>query len=264
MNLNSTGFKMFKHKKDHKKIVHILNYEFKDETLLLQALTRRSALNERLQSSKIRDFQRLEFIGDKVLNLVISDIIFDNYPDWNEGELTIEVSKFTNNKGPLAEIARSLELGRFLIMGAGEEKNNARDNVKVLSDALEALIGALWIDSENDYKFIKKFITEQFKLLGLIDFNETYRQGVIKNFARSFAAELAEVIMPFHGSESGYCELGSGGGMGIRELIEFNQAKARATKPLSGLAAALEEIEQSKYSSEDSEDDSVKNEFFRP
>ncbi|CAM4430056.1 MAG: Ribonuclease 3 [Legionellaceae bacterium] len=72
-------------------------YQFKDEKLLLQALTRRSASNEGLQKFYIGDFQHLEFIGGRVHNLVASDILFELHPNWNEGKLTTELNKITNN-----------------------------------------------------------------------------------------------------------------------------------------------------------------------
>jgi ribonuclease-3 len=92
---------MYRNESDRRKIERALGYQFKDEKLLLQALTRRSALNEGRQESTIEDFQRLEFIGDRVLNLVVSDVMFENNPAWDEGRLTMEVSRFVNNKGPL-------------------------------------------------------------------------------------------------------------------------------------------------------------------
>lgn len=146
-----------------------MRYEFKNQKLLLQALTRPSALNEGRQSREIEDFQRLEFIGDKVLNLIISDILMEHHPIWSEGQLTQETAKYVNNSGPLSVVARNLGLNNFLIMGRGEElNNNARDNDKVLSDATEALIGALWLDSNRNYGFLKDFIIEHWRLLGLM------------------------------------------------------------------------------------------------
>lgn len=160
---------MFRNKNDFQKICKILGYEFKNTNLLLQALTRRSALVEGRQSREIDDFQRLEFIGDKILNLVISDTLMAFYPTWREGQLTQETAKYVNNKGPLVAVARRLQLNDFLIMGRGEEMNNqARENNKVLSDAMEALLGALWLDSNRNYDLLKKFVLEYWGPLGLM------------------------------------------------------------------------------------------------
>jgi ribonuclease-3 len=160
---------MFRKKSDQKEIADILNYQFKDEKLLLRALTRQSALNEGQQLIGVGSFQRLEFLGDKVLNLVVSDVLAEQHDTWDESQLTQETARFVHNKGPLADVARRLRLGDFLIMGQGEEKhNNARDNRKVLSDAMEALIGALWLDTKRDYSFLKNFIVEHWTPLGLL------------------------------------------------------------------------------------------------
>lgn len=115
------------------------------------------------------DYQRLEFIGDKILGQVISDILFDHYPNWGVGNLTVKVANFVNNKGPLENIANFLELGELLIMDKGEEYNNyARTNTKILSDATEALLGALWIDSNRDYVLLRKIVIKLWGQLELL------------------------------------------------------------------------------------------------
>lgn len=234
---------MYRNKKDRQTIAQVLSYDFKNEKLLLQALTRRSGLNEGRQESHIGDFQRLEFIGDKVLNLVVSDILLENHPTWSEGELTEKISEFVNNKGPLAKMAEKLKWGDYLIVGAGEEK--ARTNKKVLSDAFEALIGALWLDSDKDFKFVRKFLLNQLKVLGLSDFNEDYSRAVIRMGARRIADDLMESILP---------EIYEGEGgreMSITDFLRFKKAKERATKPLTGLAAAFEHFMLSSDTEED-------------
>jgi dsRNA-specific ribonuclease len=116
----------------------------------------------------VGDFQRLEFVGDKILGLVIADLLYDCYPAWEEGRLTQESSVLVRNKGPLAEIARKLGLGDFLIMGRGEESLGLRDDNKVLSDAMEALLGALWIDTHHNYAFMQQFIQTHWSALDLL------------------------------------------------------------------------------------------------
>jgi dsRNA-specific ribonuclease len=226
---------MYRNKKDKDEIRQIIEYTFKNEHLLLQALTRRSALNEGLQKSGIGDFQRLEFIGDRVLDMVISDILFDNYPDWNEGQLTQELSRLTNNSGPLHEVAERLKLGKFLILGSGEEQMNVRRNVKALSDALEALVGAIWIDSDHDYKFMKRFIRKQFRTLKLIDFNEEYKEQTVKIASKQIFFDTMDDIIPE------LAEFGFGSrGMTVGEILNYKHMQKKATKPLTGFAASCE------------------------
>jgi dsRNA-specific ribonuclease len=226
---------VYRNKKDKDEIRQIIGYTFKDEHLLLQALTRRSALNEGLQKSSIGDFQRLEFIGDRVLDMVISDILFDNYPDWNEGQLTQELSRLINNNGPLYAVAKHLKLGKFLILGSGEEQINVRSNVKALSDALEALVGAIWIDSNHDYKFMKRFIRKQFSILRLIDFNEEYKEQTVKIASKQMFFDTMDDIIP----ELAEFGLGSRGMTGL-EMIRYQHMQKKATKPLTGFAASCE------------------------
>jgi ribonuclease-3 len=197
---------MFRNPSDKRKIAKKLGYKFKDNKLLLQALTRKSALNEGLQKAHIGHFQRLEFLGDRVLNLVISDLVYSNNPKWNEGQLTVELNKWINNKGPLAEIALLLKLDQFLIMGKGEEDLGMRQNQKVLSDTFEALLGALWLDSQQDFEFIRSFLVEQYKAIGLKDFKLAAEEAIIiQAIARDAVQEIFEIAMPelYEGRDEG-------------------------------------------------------------
>ena len=222
---------MFRKSTDKENIARAIAYQFKDEKLLLRALTRRSAINEGQQKSEIGDFQRLEFIGDRVLNLVISDVVFENHPKFDEGKLTQIVSHFVNNKGPLAKVAHHLKLGDYLIMGIGEEKqNHARDNTKVLSDAYEALLCAVWLDCGKNFAFIREFVLRQYKSIGLTDFNQDYEEEIFKMAGRVFANDFMSMAMP-------EIFAGTGGvGMSLQEILQYEDAKKKATKPLTGFA----------------------------
>jgi ribonuclease-3 len=117
---------------------------FKNPNLLLQALTHKSYSNENPKCS-LGNNERLEFLGDTVLSLVISQTIFLKNPELSEGDL----SKMRANvvSGPaLAGIARTLGLGPFLLLGAGEEKGAGREKSSILADALEAVIAAIYLD----------------------------------------------------------------------------------------------------------------------
>jgi ribonuclease III len=94
--------------------------------------------------------ERLEFLGDAVLNLVVADYLFERYVDVNEGFLTIMRTRLVNGK-MLAFLARKLKLGKYIVISKQIESNNGRDNIKILEDSFEALIGAIYIDF-NEYK----------------------------------------------------------------------------------------------------------------
>jgi len=121
----------------------VLGYQFKNPQLPLQALTHKSFSNE--QSEGALHNERLEFLGDAVLELAISEWVYHHYPDIPEGGLTRIRSEVVSEVG-LAAIARQIRLGKGLRLGKGEEKSGGREKPSLLSDALEALLGAVYCD----------------------------------------------------------------------------------------------------------------------
>lgn len=119
------------------------DYEFKDIALLECALTHRSFANE--NSESVMDNQRLEFLGDAVLGLVVAEALMERHPDAPEGVMTEKRATLVN-EGSLADIAREIDLGSVLRLGRGEELSNGRDRTSILADALEALLGAVYLD----------------------------------------------------------------------------------------------------------------------
>jgi ribonuclease-3 len=131
-------------KATHEHLEKALNYRFTDRQLLLQALTHKSFSNE--QNEDVLHNERLEFLGDAVLELAVSEMVFRQYPDIPEGGLTRIRAEVVSEKG-LAAIAQQLELGADLRLGKGEEKSGGREKPSLLSDALEALLGAIYCDA---------------------------------------------------------------------------------------------------------------------
>ncbi len=121
----------------------LIGYEFTDSALLRLALTHPSVSHE--SGGAIEDNQRLEFLGDAVLGLILTRELYDRFPDQEEGPLTKARARLVNSKA-LAETARKLELGRFLRLSHGEEQNGGRSRLSALADAYEALIGAIYLD----------------------------------------------------------------------------------------------------------------------
>ncbi|MEM9243069.1 MAG: ribonuclease III [Pseudomonadota bacterium] len=116
-----------------------LDYQFKDDTLLRQALKHRSAGPDHNE--------RLEFLGDSVLNFAIADILFRQFPNAREGQMS-RLRADLVNKDALASIARDLNLGEHLILGQGEYKSGGTDRDSILSDCMEAVIAAMYLDSD--------------------------------------------------------------------------------------------------------------------
>ncbi len=135
-----------------------IGYKFTDENLLRQAVTHSSFANEK-HLKKHSDNERLEFLGDAVLEIVSSEFLYKSYPKKSEGDLT----KFRASlvcEPTLALCTREIDLGKYLYLGKGEDLNGGRMRNSILSDALEAVIGAIYLDGgfENAKKFIHRFI----------------------------------------------------------------------------------------------------------
>lgn len=121
-----------------------LGYRFTDRALLEEALRHSSWLNENF-SEDLRDNERFEFLGDAVLNLIIGQLLMQQYPDMREGDLSRTRAKLVSEP-QLAELARRLDLGRFLMLGKGEAHTDGRNKSSLLADALEATLAALFLD----------------------------------------------------------------------------------------------------------------------
>lgn len=121
-----------------------LGHPFRDAGLLARALVHRSAPNERPETCPASN-ERLEFLGDSVLDLVVAEALYRRFPDATEGTLTRYKAALVSELA-LADVARSLRLGPHLVLGRGEEETGGRDKPSILSDALEAVIGAVYLD----------------------------------------------------------------------------------------------------------------------
>lgn len=136
----------------------IIKYSFNNKDLLLLSLTHASYANEN-NIKKNNTNQRLEFLGDAVLELISSDFLYSLYSEYNEGELTKTRAKLVCEEN-LAEIARALNLYKYLLIGKGENRNNLMNNNSTMCDTVESLIGAIYKDGglSNAKKFIDEFI----------------------------------------------------------------------------------------------------------
>lgn len=121
-----------------------LGVAFNDYSLLTRALTHRSYLNEN-PNAALEDNERLEFLGDAVLDFLVGSYLYHRFPEKDEGELTILRAALVRSE-TLADFARRLELGRYLRLGFGEEESGGRDRTATLCAAFEAVIGALYLD----------------------------------------------------------------------------------------------------------------------
>lgn len=136
-----------------------LNYKFKDIELLKTALTHSSYANE--HNMKITDNnERMEFLGDTILSLIVSQYLYKKYPRYPEGELT-KIRASVVCESSLAFIARKISLGDFILLGKGEEATGGRERDSILGDASEALVGAVYMDS--DFETTNKLLLDKFE-----------------------------------------------------------------------------------------------------
>lgn len=122
-----------------------LEYTFRDQTLLVQAVTHPSYLHEISGCASGGDYQRLEFLGDAILGLLLAEMLYERYPEWDEGALSQLRSRLAG-QDVLADRARTLDIGSFFMLGRGEEQTAGREKDSILADVLEAIIAALYRD----------------------------------------------------------------------------------------------------------------------
>ena len=133
-----------------------IGVNFKNTDILLEALTHRSYINEN-PSWRLPHNERLEFLGDAVLELIISELLFKKFADAAEGQMTLLRAALVNYQ-KLAEIAQIIDLKKFILMSRGESKDSSRAKEVILANAMEAVIGAIYLD--QGFLIVKKFIEE--------------------------------------------------------------------------------------------------------
>lgn len=157
-----------------------IGYKFKDPALLKQAMMHSSYINEK-HLEKYQCNERLEFLGDAVLELVSSEYLFLESPTVSEGELTRTRASMVCEPS-LAFCAKDINLGSYLLLGKGEEATGGRERASVTSDALEALIGAVYLDGgfTNAKEFIQKFVLNDLEDKKLFYDSKTILQEMVQ------------------------------------------------------------------------------------
>ena len=169
-----------------------LGWHFRDRELLETALTHSSYANESRSATPCNE--RLEFLGDSVLGVTVADHLYRRYPDMPEGRMTRLRAELVCEQS-LYQVARRLELGRYLRLGKGEEHNGGRERPSILSDAVEAVIAALYLDAgmETAAGFIRRCLLD-----GLDpaepDCNTDYKTALQEKVQRHSGQSLAYVL----------------------------------------------------------------------
>jgi len=169
-------------RKQLKQLQKQLSYSFKKISRLDQAFIHKSFANENPERN-LEDNERLEFLGDAVLDLIISHIIMDEFPRYSEGDLTKLRSSLVNER-KIAELSRELELGNYLLLGKGEDSTKGRNKNSILADTYEAVIAAIYLDGgyKKTFKVLKKHFASFFTAVN---------EGSLYN--KDFKSQLQEI-----------------------------------------------------------------------
>jgi ribonuclease-3 len=187
-------------KKDLRELEQKTGYRFRDFSLFEQALTHSSYANEHRQEH-LQDNERLEFLGDAVLEIVSSEFLYFQYPNLPEGDLT-KLRASIVCEPTLALCTRELQLGEYLLLGKGEDMTGGRNRDSIVSDAMEALIGAIYLDGgfANAKEFIHKFILTDIENKKLFYDSKTILQEIIQGDYKGeeISYQLVEESGPDH------------------------------------------------------------------
>lgn len=170
-------------KSDYRELEERIGYNFKKKNLLYTALTHSSYSNESKNLYSMNN-ERLEFLGDAVLELIISEFLYKKYPRLAEGELTKMRAKIVCSES-LSEIALELNIGNSIMMGKGEELQGGRERKSVLANAMEAIIGAVYLDSELD-------ITRDFVIMKLKSIIKNVENGKVSKDYKTILQEKVQ------------------------------------------------------------------------
>ena len=207
-----------------------IGYRFTDRQLLTQAMTHSSYANEH-RLNKLECNERLEFLGDSVLEVVSSDFLYHKYPERPEGDLT-KIRASIVCEPTLAYCAEDIDLGAYLLLGKGEEATGGRGRASVVSDAMEALIGAIYLDGgfANAKEFILRFIMNDIEHKQLFFDSKTILQEIIQSRQDG---ELSYEILKEEGPDHNKS-------FEVRALVgdqEIGRGKGRTKKAAEQLAA---------------------------
>ena len=171
-----------------------INYKFRNETLLCQAFTH-STFSHEFDELGIQSNERLEFLGDSILNMIVAKEIYLRFPVLSEGELS-KIRCALVNESSLAKLASSIEIGKNLFLGKGEFKSHGEQKASLLADSLEALIAAIFIDSKENLGIVSQVFAQIIKNFEAQQKSPFYHIELAENFDSK--SKLQEVVMALY------------------------------------------------------------------
>jgi ribonuclease-3 len=178
---------------DYSQLEKRLNYTFKNKQLIIEALTHKSY-------KKPYNNERLEFLGDAVLDLIVGEYLFSKFPNSNEGILSKIRASLVNESG-FTLLARAIDLGEYIYLSAAEENNNGRNKPSLLSNAFEAIIGAIYLEAG----------LEKAKEISIALLEASHPKIDLDSLSKDYKTALQELTQATHGVTPQYEMLGSSG-----------------------------------------------------
>ena len=185
--------------KKYHELEKCLDYQFKNKDLIIEALTHKSY-------KKVFNNERLEYLGDAVLNLIVGEFLFNKFPGSNEGELSKIRASLVNEKG-FTKLALAINLGDYIYLSEAEDRNQGRKKASILSDAFEAIMGAIYIESGLTVlkPMILKLLDENYEEINLNELFSDYKTALQEVTQAKFGAipvyKLESAVGPDHEKE---------------------------------------------------------------
>lgn len=229
-----------------------IGYRFKNARLLSTALTHSSAIPElrtaaetaAADPAEVQDNERLEFLGDAVLDLLASEYLLETFPSWSEGQLSRSRAYLVNAQA-LEIVARKLGIGEFLRLGRGEEKTGGREKSAIIADALEAVVAAIYLDSGLDAarSVLRRVLFESATELGGMRIAESDRKSALQEFLQGRGKPPAEYRLagetgPDH-QKSFYVEVWS-----LGEFLASGQGSTKKEAEQKAARTALQRLQE--------------------
>ncbi|ONI43051.1 ribonuclease III [Candidatus Epulonipiscium fishelsonii] len=217
----------------------VIGYSFINKQLLEQATTHSSYANEH-RNKNIKDNERLEFLGDAILDLIVSSYLFKKYPHLHEGDLSKSRASIVC-EASLAEIAKKVNVGNYILLGKGEEMTGGRNRNSILADAFEAITGAIFLDGKYDAveTFLNKTLIAEYNNIAIEELYADYKT-LLQEFIQQYSTEpiryeVTAEVGPDHNKDfyvsvwHGKYECGKGLGKSKKEA-EQNAARGALRK----------------------------------
>ena len=185
---------------DYSALEGVLGYQFRDRALLEKALRHASWCNE--QGKDLEDNQRLEFLGDAVLALTVSQRLMTRFPDAHEGDLSVTRAQVVSEDG-LSEVARQLGFGAWLLLGKGEDKSGGRTKPAILADAFEAIVAAVYLDGgfQAAWDLVERLLTDRIntaEIKNFRDFKTRFQETVQARMKATPTYRVVQELGPDH------------------------------------------------------------------